>query len=60
MKEENNSEQQSNNKNIKPIYFCSNCHHPIKPPAMLKQANIQGNIKLACGNCKKGFVINKN
>lgn len=36
--------------------FCPNCRRKIDPPKMLKNINIQGDVKINCGHCKKGVV----
>ena len=39
-------------------YFCPRCHKMIVIPEFLKKDNvvIKGEVKVNCGNCKKGFV----
>ena len=45
---------------MKPL-FCPNCHKRIIPPKFLLNSNIQGNIKLKCGDEKcKGVLTIKN
>ena len=42
-------------------YFCPRCHKRVIPPQWIHQANIQGTIKLACGDktCKGTIKIKK-
>lgn len=37
------------------IIFCNKCHKRIQLPDFLLKANINGNIRLKCGNCKNGY-----
>lgn len=40
------------------VAHCPKCHRPIKVPSFLKQAKIQGEIRLGCC-CKKGVAVIK-